>query len=303
MRVALTTHSWRRDVFSLLCGVCLGYFFFRAFQDTSPETLPRSHVQLLPTEIPTLSKVEEMERRLTSVMRSCLGPKCFDERMQNIDRVGLLTAPWGWGDQVKGLLDKMDVGEATVVYDTNVPPYGYGKNHGWSRIVRIVRPVIIHAYGILVKHGALSEKMMDQQVRQLVRWQCRLSHVAAHTKMLTVFETDLIDRPKIEIEKIISFIGGSMQMTRNGNLREEMSLLRDRIVNASTPLGSIPVAFLEAGLRALSEEMSSSDDLAAWPCKLFSELDPSLPLSTDLFKPNCSENYVKCTIHYDLSGG
>ena len=48
---------------------------------------------------------------------------------------------------------------------------------------------------------------MNQKVRQLIRWQCRLSHVAAHTRMLTVFLEDMHTRPVIEIEKMISFIG------------------------------------------------------------------------------------------------
>lgn len=32
---------------------------------------------------------------------------------------------------------------------------------------------------------AEGKMILDTQVRQIVRWHCRLSHVAAHTKMLT----------------------------------------------------------------------------------------------------------------------
>ena len=70
------------------------------------------------------------------------------------------------------------------------------------------------------------------QTRQIVRWHCRLSHVAAHTRMLTgtselfifdeiyffacclliistgvVFVEDLLSQPVVEVEKIVSFIG------------------------------------------------------------------------------------------------
>lgn len=40
-----------------------------------------------------------------------------------------------------------------------------------------------------------------------MRWQCRLSHVAAHTRMLTVFTEDIMLRPHIEFEKMLSFVG------------------------------------------------------------------------------------------------
>jgi hypothetical protein len=33
--------------------------------------------------------------------------------------------------------------------------------------------------------SAEGRMLLDTQVRQIVRWHCRLSHVAAHTKMLT----------------------------------------------------------------------------------------------------------------------
>ena len=36
-----------------------------------------------------------------------------------------------------------------VVIDSHVPAYGYGKNHGWSRIIRIVRPLSEHALSLV----------------------------------------------------------------------------------------------------------------------------------------------------------
>lgn len=37
----------------------------------------------------------------------------------------------------------------TLTFDTHVPPYGYGKNHGWSRIIRISRKILPHALSLI----------------------------------------------------------------------------------------------------------------------------------------------------------
>ena len=308
----MNASSWRRELFSLLCGACLGYLLCRSLisgtqianvSPNPPVSNPLPSSSSPEKKYNALVDARVRELQLQSVMRSCLGFKCFDEKMQNVDRVGILSPPMGLGDVLMEFLHQVDVGDASVVYDTNVPPYGYGKNHGWSRIIRIVRPAIPHAYDILNRHAVLSEKLMDQQVRQLVRWHCRLSHVAAHTKMLTVFETDLLERPKVELEKIISFIGGTMNLRDKGDIKTEINRIGGRILQLSVPLENIPGTYVEAGMRAISDEMASTQDLSAWPCRFFRDLDPHLPLKSDLFTPNCSEKFVKCTIHYDLRGG
>ena len=309
----MTAYSWRRELISLLCGVCLGCLLCRwlthehaavtASQSQSTLLNPPSSIRSPLVESSGLLEAMASELQLQSVMRSCLGSKCFDEKMQSLDRVGILSPPMGLGDVLMDFLDRVEVGDATVVHDTNVPPYGYGKNHGWSRIVRIVRPTIPHAYEILTRHAVVSEKLMDQQVRQLVRWHCRLSHVAAHTKMLTVFETDLRERPRVELEKIISFIGGSIKSRDKGSVIAHVNKFRDRIMQASVAWETIPEAYANAGKRAIVDEMTSTQELSAWPCKLFKGLDKNLPFRGELFTPNCSEKFVKCTIHYDLSVG
>ena len=43
-----------------------------------------------------------------------------------------------------------------------------------------------------------------------MRWHCRLSHVAAHTSMLSVFLDDLLSRSPAEIEKILTFVGSKV---------------------------------------------------------------------------------------------
>ena len=36
-----------------------------------------------------------------------------------------------------------------VIYDTHVPAYGYGKNHGWTRIIRIAHELVPHALSLV----------------------------------------------------------------------------------------------------------------------------------------------------------
>ncbi len=167
-----------------------------------------------------LSKVKDLNSKYLSTIRSCLGIKCFDSNPEAspITRVGLLGIPGSGVELLDRLITEMvsplDVKGPQLIYSTHVPAYGYGKNHGWARIVRVSRMPLQHSFGLLQNqklldrdHGnnlfmalthnnvetkdnvnSINAVMMDEQVRQIVRWQCRLSHVAAHTKMLTGIE-------------------------------------------------------------------------------------------------------------------
>ena len=140
-----------------------------------------------------------------STVRSCIGNKCFDEKPNDApsDRIGLLGVKLSGVDEINDALkdllgvsysdtniDKGSSNDPRIVQSLHVPAYGYGKNHGWSRIIRVVRRPVEHAVDIvksLVTKTSEDQmtRYVDAQVRQIVRWQCRLSHVAAHTKMLT----------------------------------------------------------------------------------------------------------------------
>jgi hypothetical protein len=165
--------------------------------------------------------VEKAEKVFETTMRSCLGTFCFDDAVRatggkDVVRVGILTPDIADGERILSLLvaGGIPVGDKIeLIATTNVPPYGYGKNHGWSRIIRIARPLIPQSIGLLsstssepnrletadilidpqvcvhLASGPLHFIMLYNncwvQVRQLMRWHCRLSHVAAHTAMLT----------------------------------------------------------------------------------------------------------------------
>lgn len=64
--------------------------------------------------------------------------------------------------------------DVEVVLDSHVPAYGYGKNHGWSRIVRIVRPLSQHAVSILsetrLAEDAHPGKLLSDQAQSTMEY-------------------------------------------------------------------------------------------------------------------------------------
>lgn len=74
-----------------------------------------------------------------TTMRSCLGSYCFDDAVQsndnNIIRIGILMPDMIYNKELlknvlaaTGLIENKQL---EIIYGSNVPPYGYGKNHGW----------------------------------------------------------------------------------------------------------------------------------------------------------------------------
>jgi hypothetical protein len=190
-----------------------------------------------------------------STLKSCLGSYCMTEQFdlpadaksssasankkQNnnkLERFGFLTPdPVQLSFLVKLLdewkkMQKQDDSSSLsqLIVHSHVPPYGYGRNHGLTKIIRFVDNVILEAYRITVfkcrERFTLTKDINNEKefvtafeihvrapilfllcsfyfclhldlcvrvflisfkLRQLLRWNCRLNHVAAHTAMLT----------------------------------------------------------------------------------------------------------------------
>jgi hypothetical protein len=201
-----------KTFFALFFCTIFGFMLSKIPVTSKP--VEESHHEIAAGTNPILITMEKATSRFETTMRNCLGPDCFDEKVRlsdgsKIDRVGLLAPLNSGGEDLLVILKKLGKqpnskakfprAPVDLVYETHVPTYGYGKNHGWSRIIRLSRKIMPHAVslmsGINVGQGSLNvntenkekklSKIVDIQVRQLVRWHCRLSHVAAHTKLLT----------------------------------------------------------------------------------------------------------------------
>lgn len=82
-------------------------------------------------------------------------------------------------------------------------PYGYGKTHGYTRIIRIVpQPLLLGATDTLkaALHSSPSLSLNDitlndlkAALRQQIRYHCRLNHIAAHTAMWTIGVEDFAE--------------------------------------------------------------------------------------------------------------
>mmetsp|Transcript_1612 Transcript_1612/g.3025 ORF Transcript_1612/g.3025 Transcript_1612/m.3025 type:complete len:350 (+) Transcript_1612:123-1172(+) len=259
-----------------------------------------------------------------NTLRNCLGQHCFDQKPDgsSFETVGLLAPPESAGRDIIDAI-RMSGGSVTsaaihLEYDTHVPAYGYGKNHGWSRIIRLVRRPIPHALALLCPLYVgedMDSAVLDTQVRQLVRWHCRLSHVAAHTKMLTIFIDDVIRRPYYELEKIITFAGIKMpdrqRVIKAGKtLRKILKSNRyDQFANVSAIKQSIGMSPFEVALDALEEELVGTGYLSKWPCRSFrnihkqGNINIKLPVAADVLAANCSDKRVTCSVGFDRKGG
>jgi hypothetical protein len=180
LRKPVVTSTIRQLVILLLAGLCGAFILFLVHWDhtslpdlavTSPIVVYESRmvdgnqsqssissVALDPTKPvvadtsqypPTLAKSMQL---FASTLKSCLGTYCTDEPYivaggGMVKRIGILS-PYNYPHQpdIHSILTAYPLKDTELAFTSHVPPYGYGKNHGWSRIVRIVDNVARQAY-------------------------------------------------------------------------------------------------------------------------------------------------------------
>jgi hypothetical protein len=107
--------------------------------------------------------INNMEFVFECTLRSCLSSKCFNEPVGGtINRIGVLSLPGTGVDTFQDFITQKlsRAADLEILFDTHVPAYGYGKNHGWTRIVRFTRSIISHAY-YLVNLGGTGDTSAD----------------------------------------------------------------------------------------------------------------------------------------------
>lgn len=147
-----------------------------------------------------------------------------------------------------------------------------------------------------------------------MRWHCRLSHVAAHTKMLTIFLDDLISRPIVEIEKMLSFIGnkisrpdiiGDIPLLLSEMSKEFNSNFNQESDGTYSMLTSVEIRMIADTIEL---ELNNTLGLSKWPCPSFRSLEKELINEKLIMSPsdlsaNCSDPFVTCSVQYDQNGG
>ena len=261
-----------------------------------------------------------------AAIKNCLGSYCFDEMdLKNVvvRRIALLSPDISISASLSASLSQFihtgfltaladqKLKDLEVVIDSHVPAYGYGKNHGFARIIRIVPNIPRQAYLLLKSRqdGAVVGPLYDLQVRSLLRWHFRLNHVAAHTSMLSVFVDDFVQRPEAVLDRILTFIGlrpgTEARLTIFKQLQASLSLSGEAKAYKTLEkiYEDIPADLLPVATKAINDEMKT---IYKWPTKTFNELQTiasgqsmSLAIDVTLLAPNCKSDQVKCMVRLD----
>ena len=181
-RLRLTPGAMKWQFLLLFLGLFLGYQIRPLFNTTNTHNSSQKskieksiRLSQLTDELSSTSSF--IEEQYESTLRSCLGPKCFNHMYKDdalhegkdINRIGFLSFPGSGGDAVFALISSIlskqpDNAMIHLVNDTHVPAYGYGRNHGWSSIIRLARRPIHNSYYLLKDQGDVNARNMDLQV-------------------------------------------------------------------------------------------------------------------------------------------
>mmetsp|Transcript_24994 Transcript_24994/g.30741 ORF Transcript_24994/g.30741 Transcript_24994/m.30741 type:complete len:389 (+) Transcript_24994:391-1557(+) len=219
-----------------------------------------------------------------------------------------------------------------LIRSTHVPPYGYGKSHGYTKIIRVMyTPILKEVFETLsalaIENGPeffeemWDKSLIEQSLRQIVRYHCRMSHVAAHTAMLNIdLDSSSIDQDVLNIVKhIIEHIDGEQnEKIFDHKLREIENDIKSKLIT-NEPFSTTPdlshrfyyTDEVDTLSEVLQTELDLTNNLQKWPCLSF--WDPFSPGDVQngvsindhaktlakALSPNCSDAFSKCTVKKD----
>ena len=254
--------------------------------------------------------------------------KCLKEFVNQVQRIGILSPPHPVSDafakwiQQKIISNTNDDDSIQVEISTHVPPYGYGGNHGWTQIIRFIHTPI--AFNMpLYPNGSdtTNDKSATQIFRQWVRWHCRLSHVSAHTSMLTIVLPTVVDSASLDTiyrDQIQPFIAPSSSdsTTTKQDTSKESTSAKEAENNYLEAYSSWGKQFVWTDKKQykliqnkfgplLRNELEKSDNLKKWPCTSFwDSYNPLTPKAKEFAQhliPQCSNStYSKCSVPRDF---
>ncbi|KAL3906490.1 MAG: hypothetical protein SGARI_003985 [Bacillariaceae sp.] len=211
-----------------------------------------------------------------------------------------------------------------------MPPYGYGKTHGYSRLIRVVpQPLLVGATDSLLAASKEMESSGEKQpltlddmkgsLRQQIRYHCRLNHVSAHTALWTLGLEDVAEMQTDELEFLDLERGDETVV--EAILAEEMKVDNENAISKLDHLyakGAMVLSLLQTKNegaeilqildQVLLDEMRISKNLTAWPCESFwtvgepknrLETSPILKRISQAMSPNCSAPFTSCFVKRD----
>jgi hypothetical protein len=208
------------------------------------------------------------------------------------------------------------------VFMTHVPALGYGKSHGWTKIIRVMHtPLVTETVEAMEASGAnieMNEKsskdLVSRGMRQIIRYHCRLSQVAAHTSVTNIdLSSKMLVKEVMEAVKRIAADPG--QHSIQNDFRKT-----DRLLNVETYLNdalSEPVSNTSFLLKnsmvdndlsmlqaVLQDELDSTNNLRKWPCKSLWDVgdiqkDDVLSNTARKLVPDCNAPFTTCGVKKD----
>ena len=284
-----------------------------------------------------------VEQRFAAAIKSCLGGKCIDERPKGAgrDRVLITALPHSGGEvlfRLLSLLAAQEKGAPEVVFSERVLPYGYGRNFGFNRVIKLVARPLWNIAAIKRADGRAASKAGEAALAvQYLRWHCRQK--VGHTRSLVAFSDELIKRrPFFELERAASFAGlkpdrrrllaalekeglGIIGARPAGKSSGATAAVRDQAAAIGEEPWPMAPGLLDIGslgsdlapwpptldaetaatlVGALEGELDRSDNLQKWPCGTMRGGDSVLG---DRLLPNCSLPFVDCFVNHDSSKG
>lgn len=200
---------------------------------------------------------------------------------------------------------------------------GYGKTHGITKIVRIVNGPLIHqATEVISKVHQEDFSTKDGNIdtltgvfQQMIRWHCRLNHVAAHTFMYNVHldYKHLFGLTSMLVKFIVSDVGKTFPenfFRHQDQMKQVDAYLTMEFQKwSSLQHGSIfdshiPESVLQRLETVLMKELNDTKNLTKWPCLGFwdvEDIDSQVvtQVATELV-PDCKTQYSECSVKKDL---
>uniref|UniRef100_A0A7S1VFA7 Uncharacterized protein n=1 Tax=Grammatophora oceanica TaxID=210454 RepID=A0A7S1VFA7_9STRA len=265
-------------------------------------------------------------------LKSCL-PQENDHCKQYIppgttdQRIALLSPPGELATFLERFVKEFALGNDLeglhLVSTTHIPPYGYGKTHGWTKLIRLVPyPLSLGAVDALQAVVSTTshndddgmEESLQSSLRQVIRWHCRVSHISAHTSVLTLHTNKIQDDPAAALQQVIDFVrttptSEKKAATEQGqqtveSIRQQLKALTSR---AATTAATWTPSFSFDDI--LSKELVSSKNLSVWPCPSLwtTANDDGLALPADSLAgqlakqlvPDCDDSFAQCWVDRD----
>jgi len=326
----------------ILCSLLVGLFSiirFLSTQTSFQDEATASSVIDQREPVQTIMPVPlESERIFLSTIRSCI-PANHTKCMQYIppgttaERIAVLVPPGEFGDwvtkwiirTVRATFGKEQSEKLQLIHISHIPPYGYGKTHGWMKIIRVLPSTLMLGAADAIRSSLddgqsqsnISLDDLKSAFRMLTRWHCRISHIAAHTAVLTIDMKDYDIDPVSVTEMLVRFVdpakdGHSLEPKMINVYGDDDQTGNGYLLNGHT-IGLLTWIQQSSGLHiaeelevVLKEELQISKDFSAWPCQSFwstgEEGGKSAPMASKLaakLSPDCNAEYTTCVVKKD----